>query len=231
MSNIQVKVVNENPNAKVVTLEANQDFLGLYAKITIPRGSRLIEYSPFAQMVFEHGKDVNRIDFFAKDGKTYISIARKFIDWTDASKESARKITANFLATGKPIIYVEAINNNFTSHVAFQHGGHPVKKLVQTTFHEQVNPLLAKDGGAMELLNVEVKPTGEISSDVALLGSCNGCTSAQDTTLQAAVERIRLVLDTVKEQHTNNPAIKALKFTGIKVSTMEEIILSKPRAA
>ncbi len=222
-----VKAIKDHPSAKVLTLEIDQDLLGHYAKIAIPRGSRITDYSPFAKVLFERGKDVNRVDFFAKDGNTCISIARKFMGWDEKSAAAATALTEKFLATNHPVIYLEALSTNFTSHAAFDHGGHPVKKLVQKTFLEQVNPMLAKDGGAMELLRVEMKPTGEISSDVALLGSCNSCTSAHDTTLRLAADRIRQVLEIVKKQYADNPSIAALKFTGIRISNMEEIILSR----
>ncbi len=222
-----VKAIKDHPSAKVLTLEIDQDLLGHYAKIAIPRGSRITDYSPFAKVLFERGKDVNRVDFFAKDGNTYISIARKFMGWDEKSAAAATALTEKFLATNHPVIYLEALKAKFPSHVAFDHGGHPVKKAVQVAFLEVVNPLLAQDGGAMELLGIEVKQNGDISSEVVLLGSCNGCTSAEDVTLKAGTERINQVLDGIKRQYPDNSAIKALNFKGISVRNMEQIILSK----
>lgn len=223
----KVEVVTGHPSSKVLTLKIEHDSLGHYEKIAIPRSSALVAHSPFAQVLFGRGKDVNRVDFFAKDGHTFVSIARKLMAWDDVSSAAAKAVTESFLTSRHKIIYINALDTNFKTHPAFNPGGNPVKKLVQTTFIQQVNPLLAKDGGAMELLDVEIKPTGEISSSVALLGSCNGCTSAEDTTLQAAAERIKLVLEAIKKNNPSNQSIAALNFTGINIRNMDEIILSK----
>ena len=217
----------DNPSPKIVTFKINADFLGVFEKITIPKSSRLVEYSPFAQGIFGRGGDLNRIDLFAKDGETSISIARKLMPWSEQDIVKIKAIIEGFFRTKMDLIYVAAMQKDFQSRPTFNPGGHPAKKLVQQSFFDQVNPVLASDGGAMELLNVHVKTDGEITSEVALLGSCNGCTSAEKSTLEKATAKIREVLDFVKEQNKGNPAVAALHFKEIKIVQVSELILTK----
>lgn len=223
----KVEVVKDNPNAKVVTLQVNEDLMGPYAKISIPRASAVRKYSPFAEKIFGVAADVTRIDFVAEGNQTFVSIARKIFTWNDGNSEVARKMTEDFLKA-EPLILLEALGQNFTAGTAFDPTRDGVSGLVHKTFNDHVNPQLAKDGGAMELLNVVVKPTGEIISQIALLGSCHDCGSAQDKTLKAAAEHIRRVLDDVKKKLPDDPTVSRLRFERIEIVNVDQIILSKP---
>lgn len=218
-----IKLVEDNPNPKVATFEIGVDLLGPFSKLVIPATGKLKDYSPLAQSLFIG--DVTRVDLASRDGKTYITLSRKLMNWSNEEKQRAIQKIGDFFSKQVPAIHVEAIAQN----IAFQRplqANNPVKKLVQNTFNSIVNPILAKDGGAMELLNIEIKPNGEVSADVALVGSCNGCSDAETQTLAGATDTIRRVLEEAKKQNETNAFLQQLSFSGISVKEIPELVFT-----
>jgi Fe-S cluster biogenesis protein NfuA len=226
---VSISSVKDNPNAKVATFEIGADYLGDFSKIIIPSQGDLVAYCPLAQTIFPKSKDITRIDLAARDGNTYITIARKFLDWKEEEIQNAQTHLESFFASNIEPVYLEALARDFAAAEPLE-TSNPVKSLVQQAFLDQVNPILAKDGGAMELVGVTLKEdTGEITADVALMGSCNGCGQAETATLEGATNKIREVLDAAKAQHTDNQDIQKLHFQGINIFEAPEVIVAKPK--
>ena len=59
-------------------------------------------------------------------------------------------------------------------------------KLITETIEREIRPLLAKDGGDVELIDVEGARV-----IVALLGTCSGCPSASFTLTNAVQRKLR----------------------------------------
>lgn len=224
---MKIQRVQSTENPKVGTFELDADILGIYSKIAIPLNSKLIAYSPLAQMLFAKGTDVNRIDFVNSVGNTRISLAKKFLPWSSQQLDLATAELGSFFQGKEPALYVQSLQQSIAAHRSFEPGNNPVMKMVQKSFHDQVNPRLAEDGGAMELINVELKSTGQIFADVALIGSCNGCAKSTDSTLKGATEKIREVLSFLKQKHSGNPNVQALSFEEIRIKEMPELILTR----
>ncbi|MEM9468576.1 MAG: NifU family protein [Pseudomonadota bacterium] len=222
MSN--VRIFEGNPNTKVLTLEVDQDLLGMFEKIVVTNSGALREYSPLADVLLKG--DATRVDFSFNDGKTYIAVARKMLEWTDNMKADAFAKVEQFLSGSAPAVYLDALSTNIQAQKPFK-PKNPIQKLVQASFNEQVNPVLATDGGAMELMGVEIRATGEITATVALIGSCNGCSHAETETLGKATEKIKEVLEAAKKQNASNPIIQRLDFSGIKVQEIPELVISR----
>lgn len=227
MSNITL--VSGHPSDKVVTFNVDHDFLGPFEKIAIPKGSKLAGYSPLAQSFFERPGDLIRMDFFARDNNTTVSVARKLVPWNDNGRRLANDLMHDFFDRRKnvPPVFLEALQADFTSEPAFDPGPNPIKNMVQKTFFRFVNPILARDGGSAELKSVEINSDGEVVAEVFMLGSCNGCTSALTSTLNDAATNVRTVLDEIKRQHPDNPKLQKLKFMDIEVRNSEGLIFSK----
>lgn len=221
--------VTGHPSDKVITFKIDRDILGPYEKIAIPKGSKLADFSPLAQSFFERGGDLIRMDFFARDGETTISIARKLLAWNDKGRELAAALLNDFFdrRRNEPAILLEALQGKFEAEPAFDPGQNPVKNMVQATFFKFVNPILARDGGAAELKSVDINPDGEILTEVFMLGSCNGCTSALTSTLKDAATNVRAVLAQIKQQNPDNQKLQQLKFRDIEVKNSEGLIFSK----
>jgi Fe-S cluster biogenesis protein NfuA len=216
-----VSIFEGNPNLKVLTLEIDQDLLGPYSKLVVTPNGALRQYSPIADFLFRG--DVTRVDISVREGKTYIGISRKLMEWSDKNKETVLTAVQKLVEMQRPLLLIDALSKNITAQKPFI-AENPVQKLVQDSFNEQVNPILASDGGAMELLNIGIKQTGEISAGVALIGSCNGCGFAETETLSHATNRIRQVLEIAKKQYADNPTVQALKFEGISIREVPEIV-------
>ena len=228
---ISIKHFPGNPNPMVATFKIDQDILGIFGKIIIPRGSNLEKYSPLAQMLFPRSASIVRVDLTARDVKTYVSIARKLVQWTTDDILKVEDHLKGFFAKPTPAVFIDAIVANVVPQKPFA-PANIIQKLVQASFNEQVNPVLASDGGAMELLNVEIKPTGEISADVALIGSCNGCGSAETDTLVEATKKIRKVLEAAKAKEAAKPeggnsAVKMLAFKGISIREIPDLVITR----
>jgi Fe-S cluster biogenesis protein NfuA len=216
-----------NPNPTVATFEIDRDLLGPFGKIVVPRGGKLEQYSPLAQSLFPRSAGIVRVDFAASSGKTYISITRKLVPWKPQEISLALTHLQNFFAGPAPAVLNDAIASNIAVQRAFA-PANAIQKLVSQTFHDQVNPILASDGGAMELIGVEIKSTGNISAHVALIGSCHGCGHAETSTLNGATGKIRQVLDVAKRQYASNPDIQKLSFQEITIREVPELVIAKP---
>ncbi len=221
----KVKLVKENPNPKVTTVEINQDFLGSYSKLVVTKSGAMLQYAPLAEKLMTG--DVTRVDFAVRDGKTYVTMARKLLPWSDNMQAGAMDIIKDFLKKKTPPLYLDAISQNITTTPPFQPQQNAIHKLVSNTFNKNVNPVLADHGGAMELLNVEVKPTGEVNASVALIGSCNGCDTATLETLAGAEAAIKQALGAAKKEYSGNEDIKKLSFTGIQIKEIPEVALTR----
>jgi|GEM_PF-6072496 len=225
---LNITPVTGHPSDKVITFKIDRDILGPYEKIAIPKGSKLADFSPLAQSFFERGGDLIRMDFFARDGETTISVARKVMVWKERERELAVALLRDFFDRRKEsAILLEALNTEFSAEPAFDPGQNPVKNMVQATFFKFVNPILARDGGAAELKSVDINPDGEILTEVFMLGSCNGCTSALTSTLKDAATNVRAVLAQIKQQNPDNQKLQQLKFRDIEVKNSEGLIFSK----
>ncbi|HPF77808.1 MAG TPA: NifU family protein [Alphaproteobacteria bacterium] len=219
-----VRLFEGNPNPKVATFEIDKDLLGHFSKLIVTKTGALLQHCPIAEPLFKG--DVTRIDLAARDGKTYITLSRKLMAWDTAEKEAVQRRINEFLSKSTPAVYADAISTAIQTQKPFT-AANPVTKLVQATFNQIVNPILANDGGAMELLNIDIKPSGDIAAEVALIGSCNGCSSAETQTLVGATKTIRQALQSAKAQHKGNPDIQKLLFTGITVREIPEIALTR----
>lgn len=225
-----------NPNSNVATFEIDADLLGAYEKVIIPRNSTLLAYSPLTQAIFDKAKGVLRVDMSLRDGKTHVALATKMINdqplmqWTPESIARTQAFIAQFLEANA-LLLTDALAANVTPQPRFapQDGAiGQIQGLVQNAFNDVVNPILARDGGAMELLNISVIPkTGKIGANVALIGACNGCDSAATQTLTNATQAIQKVLEAVKAKSPNNPALQTLTFTGIGIQEIEDVVLAR----
>ena len=226
-----IKYVPETPNPKVAIFEIGADLLHPnFSKVVIAKGSKLVDFSPLAQQIYSRGTDLTRIDFFhSGENQTTISYSRKALAWDERQIVVIKNFQEEFFRRNEPALMVQALAQNVQAHAPFNHGNHPVKSLVQRSFVAQVNPVLAKDNGAMELMGVEVRADGQIFADVTMIGACNGCDSSTMSTLRGATKRINEVLDALKgdERYKANPNVQALKFMEIRTIEMPDLVLSR----
>lgn len=220
----RVEIVEGNPNPKAVTYKVDRDLMGPFSKIVFPKGGPLINYSPFVYGMYQRGGAVARIDLVAAENATLITLAR-MIPWDDTNRNKGREIVEEFFTTGHPFLYEEALTRDFTAHKPFKPQG-AIGNFVTDTFVKAVNPELAKDGGAIELIGIEVQPTGEIYADVVMIGSCNGCSAATTSTLKNAGTKIGEVLDVLKKR-TDNPDAQKLTFKEIRINEIPNLIFSR----
>lgn len=217
-------IFDGNPNPKVLTFEINTDLLGSFSKLVIPKNGALLDYCPIAESLFQG--DVTRVDIAARDSKTYVTISRKLMEWTDDQRKAVTNHLNLFLSQSTPAAYLDAITQNITSQPPFK-PNNSIQKMVQASFNDQVNPLLASDGGAMELMNVSLKSNGDIEAEVALIGSCNGCSSAETETLAKATEKIKSVLNAAKIQNSGNATLQKLNFKEIQIREIPELAIRR----
>jgi len=68
---------------------------------------------------------------------------------------------------------------------------------LQKVLAEQIQPMLAIDGGGMEVIDVKEAPNGDLQLFIRYVGACASCASG-GATLFAIEEKLRRELDTDK---------------------------------
>jgi NifU-like protein len=66
---------------------------------------------------------------------------------------------------------------------------------IQEVLTKKIQPMLAMDGGGLEVIDVKEAPNGELQLFIRYLGACSSCSSG-GATLFAIEETLRKELDT-----------------------------------
>ncbi len=193
-----------HPNPKALTFRVKRDLIPGFSKLVFTKTGNLKAYSPLAESLLNRG-DVTKVDmFYEEGGNTLITITRKLIDWDIRSKIGAQGVIgASMNMRGQTPVFVDQIKSNVETMPSFT-PRNPVESWVSQQFHKAITPLLASHGGAMELLNITTRDNKEVSLEVAMIGSCNECTTGKGTTLQGAQEFLELALDNFKLKSNDN---------------------------
>ncbi len=230
---VSVQQVTGNPNDKVATFRVNANLLGdSLSKIAITRDGQLRNLSPLAYAFFQagpaqNGGDLKRVDITREEnGNTLVALTRHLVPWRPVSITTAQDVFKLVFQKPYPPVLSEKILQTVPTQKKYDAGNDVIGKLVQDTFNQKVNPDLALHGGSMELLNVALdKSTAKIYADVALIGSCNSCSGAEERTLAAATKEIRNVLEAKKKQ-TDNADFQRLQFESIRIRPVLELALT-----
>lgn len=223
-----VSYIPGSPNPFAATFEIDRDVLGgRFSKIAIPRmGSGILKYSPLAQAIFSKSAGYARVDLALTDkGKTRVTITRKFVHW-DERKHIPDTTAAieKFMAGSQQAVLAEALAQNVDVQRPFRPNG-KILTMVHQAFIDQVTPVLASHGGAMELLDVKLdQSTGKISAEVALIGNCNGCGSAEEQTLGNATKAISDVIDVASKRDTE---FQGKSFAGIRTREIQSLVIGR----
>ncbi len=224
----QLKLIQERPNPQAITFVLEKDIMGPLSKVSISRAdTALLQYSPLAQVLYQVSKMLTRVDFFIDDDKnTRISLSRPLMPWEPVNIEKTRNLLTDFAKTGQQFLLPEAIAQNLETKKAYEPEG-PIQTLVAKVFRAQVNPIVEKDGGAMELTNIELRNDGSIYADVLIAGACSGCKSASSHTLQGAMNGIIDAINMKKAEHPDIPLVQSLSFKEIRSENVQRMILSR----
>jgi Fe-S cluster biogenesis protein NfuA len=226
---LTVTEVAGNPNPKAVTFEIDADVLGLFDKIVFTKGGTTQQYSPLARAIFTanndgRGGDTASIDLFHREGKTYVTLNRKLMDWTPESRTAAKDFIARFVNGREAAVHVQALAENVTALPKFTPPT-PFHSWLAEEFSKSVTPALAKDGGAMELLDIAVREdTMAVSFDVAMIGSCTSCISGKTKTVSDALEVMSLLIEGQKLKGTLPPS---MHVTDIHVRDVQDVVLKR----
>lgn len=217
MVDVKYVEVTDNPNLNVATFELDKDLIKGLEKIFVPRNGELIRYIPMAKAIFDRSVSFTRVDISkAEAGATRVSIKRAPFIWSPADIEKMIKIIKKAANDRRPAVMTDRIVSQFDIMEKFVPKTGPEKLVVQG-YKDRVEPVLALHGGAMELLGISFNNSGEGKAEVAMIGACNGCRSAQDTTFSKATVEIQSVFEAAQEARPDDAELKGKKFTGFTI--------------
>lgn len=226
---MSVQINNEHPNPNVLTLSLGKDILGPFSKVILPHGDALIAYCPLARTMFDGNAGIIRIDLTTgQSGHTQLSLVRKVGAWSDAMGQQALEQVMDFMAKPEQPVHLSALTSHARAPFIYQNN---LEGTVSDAFSHSVNPALAKHGGIIELLEVYYDPdTGAVEAEVALLGSCRSCGSAEEETLNNASIAVDKGLKAFANQLVkNDPAFAKIHFGGfIRSEISGGLVISKP---
>lgn len=233
---VDVKIVEENPNPKVLSVDVDQSFLKVLGKVVVSRKGTFKEYSPFAKAVFKKHPNVKSLTFLKNnDDTTRVTF---FLD-KDVTKQimggekklkkkqelgdltNLPKFLKKYIKKDKDVIINDQALKEKEKISAIFNPENNVQKVIVHTIKKHVAPKATGDGGDFQVADIRFNQDNtRVDVDVYLLGACDGCSQSETGTMEGARQALTAVFEQVRQKL---PGYGGLQLGDVKKVDFEDI--------